>query len=161
MYLVQTRRGSSKISFYLSFWMSCSNCKKSVADHESQAYTRVCTVADLGFPRRVVPTPEFRRWLIIWPDFPRKLHENERNYTKRDLTSLPPPGSINDVCISLLGNGHSGHCLLHFCCFYTLKLQVYHYNYNQKYLSFKIRGWLLKQCSSGNVCALVLGKELR
>ena len=46
-------------------------------------------MADPGFPG--VPTPKVRD--IIWPKFPRKLHENERIWTEtgRGRASLAPP----------------------------------------------------------------------
>ena len=44
---------------------------------------QIVTVAHPGFPRRRAQTPGFREKTIIWKDFCRNLHENERNWAKR------------------------------------------------------------------------------
>ena len=49
------------------------------------------SVADSGFPRRGrVPTPGFGQTPIIWSDFYRKLHENERNWSGGRASLTPP-----------------------------------------------------------------------
>ena len=48
------------------------------------------SVTDPGFPRRGRQLLNLGQKSIIWQDFCRKLHENERNWTKRGHTSLLP-----------------------------------------------------------------------
>ena len=43
------------------------------------------SVADSGFPRPGHQPPRRGRQPIIWPNFSRKLHENERNWTGINL----------------------------------------------------------------------------
>ena len=43
---------------------------------------RATSVADPGFPRRERQLPRWRSQPIIGPNFPQKLHENERNWTQ-------------------------------------------------------------------------------
>ena len=55
------------------------------------------TVADQGFPKRGRQPLYLGQKPIIWQDFCRKLHENERNWTERSRNHESPESNYADL----------------------------------------------------------------